>query len=92
MREGHDEVLARGLELERKEQEREAAKLYFYKQGKVDINTLLWTWLPPNTTLGRADNLAEKIFAMIDREWDNPAPPSAECEGGAGRDALEEVE
>lgn len=37
----------------------------FEKNGKEAINLLLWRFLPPNITLGRADEIACKIFDLI---------------------------
>ena len=37
---------------------------------KVEINTFLWTRLPPTTTLGEADAIACDWYEAIKTRWD----------------------
>lgn len=43
---------------------------YWRENGKQEINELLWKFLPNNTTLKEADDIALKIFEMIDGWWE----------------------
>lgn len=43
---------------------------YWRENGKREINDLLWKYLPDNTTIKEADDIAVKIFEMIDGWWD----------------------
>lgn len=43
---------------------------YFLDHGKESINTLLWTFLPENITLGEADKLASNIYNTIHELWE----------------------
>lgn len=36
---------------------------------KERINNLLWTLLPPDVTLGRAEQIAVKLCAEVADEW-----------------------
>ncbi len=36
---------------------------------KEQINALLWTGLPPTTTMGQAEKIAVRIWAMLATEW-----------------------
>lgn len=35
---------------------------------KMAINNLLWTYLPKETTLGRADAIAMQMFYIVEKE------------------------
>ncbi len=37
---------------------------------KLEINNLLWTYLPPDMTLGNAESFACEIFERIRDEWE----------------------
>jgi hypothetical protein len=42
----------------------------FLDNGKEEINSLLWTYLPSNTTLKEADNLSMHVYEKICEFWD----------------------
>lgn len=44
---------------------------YWRENGKREINDLLWKYLPDNTTIKEADDIAVKIFEMIDGWWEH---------------------
>ena len=37
---------------------------------KRDINSFLWTQLPPDTTLCQAEDIASDLFHKINHEWE----------------------
>jgi len=37
---------------------------------KREINLLLWCFLPRQTTIGKAEDIACTIFEIIDKEWE----------------------
>ena len=39
-------------------------------EGKIEINNLVWKFLPGNTTLDDADMISTKIYDMIDGWWE----------------------
>ena len=39
-------------------------------EGKIEINNLVWRFLPGNTSLDDADMIAVKIYEMIDGWWE----------------------
>lgn len=47
----------------------EKAREYFLDSGKPEINNLVWQFLPGNTTLDEAEQIAAKIYYMIEEEW-----------------------
>jgi hypothetical protein len=54
-----------------KQAERKAQNDYLNSDLKEDINNFLWTRLPDNTTLNKADEIAFTIYNQIILEWDN---------------------
>lgn len=38
---------------------------------KVEVNAFVWRYLPPSTTLGKADEIALIIYEAIAREWES---------------------
>lgn len=41
----------------------------FLEEGKVEINNLLWKYLPGDTTLREAEEIAIGIYHTISRKW-----------------------
>lgn len=51
------------------EQERVVEKDAVFATLKNRINDFLWVSLPNDVTLGRAEQIAVKIYDLIEREW-----------------------
>lgn len=54
------------------EENRESEYRIIIDNLKPEINNFLWMRLPPETTLDRAEGIANQLFTIIHNEWEKP--------------------
>ena len=47
------------------------SKEYFLDNGKLEINNLIWHLAPDHMTLGESDKLANYIYEVLGKKWEN---------------------